>query len=561
MERTDRTREARSEVMTTNYEKRSFGGGLSRRNFLKGAGMAAVGAAGMGALAACASQPAPKSDDTAEGDAGHEPKTATQTIEADVVVAGLGAAGLLAAYGAAKKGAKVVAVDAAASMKGVTNTRTSAACAVGSSLQEASPEPLTVQEFMDYLNSGTNYQSNQAALRAIVEATGRAVDVFVEAGMPFNVDFANTTKDDPMMVRGGCLYGVAGDERADYFQKVVDDAGVECVFNATAERLLFEGDRIVGLQCVSKQDVIDIKAKAVVVATGGFLGSVDETAKHFAGAKIVCMGNVLNTGAGINMAQGAGAQLGKCFSISMNEYGGANMKATPTYSFRPDSGTNEAMRLPVFGGLLVNSEGDRFVNEGVMCEKTMFCCEPLVRESYYYAVCDEAFMKRWESEPLPNFLGDARMQGMFADVTAVEVRAQFDQAIEEGWAFKADTLEELADAFGLAHLADTAAVYNEFCAAGEDSQFFKDAKYLTPIKEGPFYVVESMPAGWLSLGGIKCNSSCQALDADNKPISGLFVAGADADLFTSPYYAAGSANGFAIGSGLLAGEAAAAAIA
>ena len=56
---------------------------------------------------------------------------------------------------------------------------------------------------------------------------------------------------------------------------------------------------------------------------------------------------------------------------------------------------------------------------------------------------------------------------------------------------------------------------------------------------------------------IKCDGRCQAVDASNKVVSGLFVAGADADLFTSPYYAAGSANGFAVGSGLIAGEAAA----
>ena len=45
-----------------------------------------------------------------------------------------------------------------------------------------------------------------------------------------------------------------------------------------------------------------------------------------------------------------------------------------------------------------------------------------------------------------------------------------------------------------------------------------------------------------------------AHDASNKVIDGLFVAGADADLFPSPYYCAGLGNGFSIASGLLAGE-------
>ena len=59
------------------------------------------------------------------------------------------------------------------------------------------------------------------------------------------------------------------------------------------------------------------------------------------------------------------------------------------------------------------------------------------------------------------------------------------------------------------------------------------------------------------MGGIKCAAVLHALDAKNDVIPGLLVVGADADLFTSPYYAPGSANGFAIGSGLIAGEQAA----
>lgn len=533
---------------------------ISRRNFLVGSGVAAVGI--MGGLAGCsAGGSGSKAEDKANAEA-PAAKTATQTMEADVVVAGLGAGGLLAAYGAATGGAKVIAIDATSSMEGTTNTRTSAAFAVGSSLQAVSPDPLTIEEFMEYVNKGTNYQSNNKTLRAMIEASGRAVDVFVDAGMPFKVDFTNSTRADAMMTRGGCVYGVVGEERAAYFTKIADDAGVECLFNTTAETLLYDGSgAVAGLQCTSGKDVIDIKAKAVILATGGFLGSPEETAKHFAGAKIVCMGNMLNTGAGINMAMDAGAQLGKCFSISMNEYGGANTKATPTYSFRPNTGTNEAMRLPVFGGILLDSTGNRFINEGVMCEKTMFCCEPLVRESYYYAVCDEAFMKRWETEALPAFLGDERMKGMFADVVATNVREEFDKAVEEGWAYKADTLEELAEFFKLPNLPASVKEYNGYCAAGKDEQFFTEARFLTPVAEGPFYIIESMPAGWLSLGGIKCDGSCQAIDADNQPIDGLFVVGADADLFTSPYYAAGSANGFAVASGLIAGEAAAKAIA
>ena len=147
-------------------------GEISRRGFLAGAG-AALTFAGMGALAACS--PSGGSANGTQADASNQPaapatKEPTQTMDCDVVVAGLGASGLFAAYGAASKGAKVIAVDSAPSMTGTTNTRTSAAFAVGSKLQTVAPEPLTIEEFMNYVNVGTNYQSNNKVLRNVIEA-------------------------------------------------------------------------------------------------------------------------------------------------------------------------------------------------------------------------------------------------------------------------------------------------------------------------------------------------------------------------------------------------------
>ena len=152
------------------------------------------------------------------------------------------------------------------------------------------------------------------------------------------------------------------------------------------------------------------------------------------------------------------------------------------------------------------------------------------------------------------------MKSMFSEVVMSNLREQFDKAIEEGWAFKADSIAELAEHFELTDLEQTVEEYNAACAAGEDELFFKDAKYLNALTTPPYYIIQSQPAGWLSLGGIKSNASCQALDPDGHPVDGLYVAGVDADLFTSPYYQMASANAFALSSGLIAGEAAAASL-
>ena len=59
------------------------------------------------------------------------------------------------------------------------------------------------------------------------------------------------------------------------------------------------------------------------------------------------------------------------------------------------------------------------------------------------------------------------------------------------------------------------------------------------------------------MGGIKCDAGCHALDANNDIVPNLFVAGTDADLWGVPYALGGSAHGFCLSSGWLAGETAA----
>ena len=93
--------------------------------------------------------------------------------------------------------------------------------------------------------------------------------------------------------------------------------------------------------------------------------------------------------------------------------------------------------------------------------------------------------------------------------------AHLQQAVEEGWGFKADTIEELAEHFGLTNLVETVAAYNGFCEAGEDAEFYKKAHFLTPVAQPPFYAFEYVPSAWGTNGGVKVDSCLRAVDAEN----------------------------------------------
>lgn len=95
--------------------------------------------------------------------------------------------------------------------------------------------------------------------------------------------------------------------------------------------------------------------------------------------------------------------------------------------------------------------------------------------------------------------------------------------------------------------------YNEFCQSKEDADFGKDPMFLTEIKDGKgYYLFEYQSAYWATIGGIRTNDRLTALDADNKPIDGLFIGGLNmGSAFCRPYYdIPGTACGLSIASGV-----------
>lgn len=548
---------------------------LTRRTFIGTLSVAALGAVG---LAGCdaPSKGKPKetdsaineSEDTVQAQAADvEPVSVDETLTADVAVIGLGASGIMAAVAAGREGASVVAVDVAPSINGTGNINTTAPSAFGSKAQErANPDNVTTpQEAYRFLLEQTHYQENSQLLLPMLERSALCVDAMVDFGMPFM--FTNTLMSAEASIndKTGAIYMAAGEERGKIWEAMLADAGVDTRFGLRATELLFdEKGRVEGVRCEGAT-VIDVIAQKVVLCTGGFLANQEMVEQYYAGAKMLSCGDQNAKGDGITMALSAGGQMGKNFTVSMNEFGGANLQVSSgmRYVFG-DLECNGALRMAIMGLPMVDAEGKRFFDESIVRDRGMFAGEPLIRNSTYYAVCDQAFIDRVKSEPLSELLAvagkAAKEWKAISAMTLDDIEDDIAIAIEEGWAAKGDTLADLGATFDLPCLEETIGEYNEFCQKGADERFFADPASMVPVSSGPFYAIQFNPSAWLSLGGIKTNASCQVLDAGGKPVDNLYVAGADADLWAVPYVTKGSANGFCLASGWLAGESAAKAL-
>ena len=497
---------------------------------------------------------------------------AAEEYDVDVAVIGCGAAGFMASIVAAQKGMKVLTVEKAGSVAGVNGIKVSGPFAVDTSVLHAREggTTLTVDEVFDHAMNYTHWTPNPSLIKRCLETSKDAVEELV--GIGYEMKEANFRFETPFKDEKGGFHLITNalDERVQLWEKALDDNGVQVIYNTAAKSLIVENDKICGFTAEKEDGTpITVHAGAVIIASGGFLGNRDLQEKFLHTRKLnaAAGGNSLCTGDGIVMANDAGAVLCKTFGYCPCEYGGTNSKASrPAKQDKYDQ--NYCFKFGLYGNLLVDGEGKRFINEGLLCDYPMsYGSEQILLNAPWYGIVDQAYVDAMTTQGLYEyttakgatsenwFIGNY-FKGRILD----NLPSDIEEGLKEGWLVKADTIEELGEKFGLTHLAETVAKYNEYCEKGVDEQFGANKWYLSPIKEGPFYAVQCEPSAWSTFGGVRTDDCCRALDLDNQPIDGLYVAGTDSgSLYYSPYYdIPGFCYGLCIDSGYICAEEAAA---
>ena len=126
-----------------------------------------------------------------------------------------------------------------------------------------------------------------------------------------------------------------------------------------------------------------------------------------------------------------------------------------------------------------------------MAKHTMYCGEPLLREGVYYMVIDDGLIDELATTPIMDFISEDAFGNMapgvqmgFMGKTLTALPEKVQQGIDEGWIWKADSAEALAEACGMENLADTLEAYNRYCATGVDEEMFKEAQFLRAVGTG-----------------------------------------------------------------------------
>jgi fumarate reductase flavoprotein subunit len=203
----------------------------------------------------------------------------------------------------------------------------------------------------------------------------------------------------------------------------------------------------------------------------------------------------------------------------MGMYVGGKMQLSPHCSaihYDPPVGVPD---VPGSGipWLFVNKLGRRFCNEDV--EYGQLWGQDMNQPDFtHYQIFDDNYRTDYLE------MGEGMMRGMFL---GTDPAAAVEAAVAEGNAFKADTIEALAEAVGLPVDTFSATVerYNVLCDAGYDDDFGKQAARLKPVQKAPFYALTRRPGVLCALSGIVANGNYQALDESLDVIEGLYVVG------------------------------------
>ena len=480
---------------------------------------------------------------------------ADETYDVDICVIGCGGSGFMASITAGKLGAKVLTVEKASSVAGVNGIKVSGPFAVDTSVLHAKEggTTLEVDEVFQHVMNYTHWTPNPSLIHRCLEESKNAVENLV--GIGYEMKEANFRFETPFIGEKGGFHLVTNalEDRVELWNKALEDAGVEVLFNTAATGLIMDGDKAVGVTAKKDDGTnVTINCKAVIIASGGYLGNRDLQEKFLKTRNLnaAAGGNSLCTGDGIMMAEDVGATLCKTFGFCPCEYGGTNQKASrPAKQDKYDQ--NYAFKFGLYGNLLVDQEGKRFINEGLLCDYPMsYGSEQIILNAPWYGIVDQAYVDAMTTQGLYEYtiakgattdVGVWFIGNYFKDRILDKLPEDLEEGIREGWVAKADTLEELAEAFGLTNLPETVKKYNEYCDKGVDEEFGTNKWYLSKVETGPFYAVQCEPSAW-------------STKPDNTPMQGLYVVGTDnGSMYYSPYYdVPGFCYGLCVDSGYIA---------
>jgi fumarate reductase flavoprotein subunit len=481
-----------------------------------------------------------------------------KNLKKQLVIIGGGGTGLAAAVTAAEHGLSDILVLEKRGAIGGISAMAVGPLAADSPAHKRQRIIATKDEIYKKALEWGHLKVNPRIVRAFIDKSGETIEWLENKGLFFRV-LPHSALDHPHV--GHVSLGM-GAEITKLLAAECKRLGVEIRTRTPAKKILLDKNGSVnGVVASDSGTEITINTNSVIICTGGYAGNKELMGKYGLDTENMEVRGIPHTGDGLVMATGIGAATDS-LGILLVEGPGPSIRAMMKIGTGKD-----VMPLPLGSIAMgehviwVNKFGKRFVDESSMLH--IFESSNAVRRQPHnlvYSLIDSGMVRLTKAEF--NLLDPNARAAPKLDPDLVEGAVKQAVAEDNGKLAKiANSWKEIAVWIGCDPqvLQSTIDEYNEGCNRGHDAIFAKDQRYLMPLLTPPFYAFKCGSGIMNTLGGIKINEKMEVLNQDDLPIPGLYAGGNDAGGWTSDTYCTaqpGSAFGFALNSGRIAGESA-----
>ncbi|MBA52666.1 MAG: tricarballylate dehydrogenase [Acidimicrobiaceae bacterium] len=452
----------------------------------------------------------------------------------DVVVVGAGNAACCAALSAAEQGAKVLVLERAPKVESGGNSRFTAGAIrfaydgvddlvdlmpdlTQSEIENTDFGTYTEDEFYADMGRVTDYRTDPELANFLVSNSKKTVMWMQRNGVRFAPIWGRQAfkVDGKFKFWGGLTVEAwgGGEGLVDALHGALGKSGVELRYGAIAKELIFDGSVVEGVRVRQGGSMVDIRAKAVILAAGGFQANSEWRTRYLGPgwdlAKV--RGTRFNTGDGIRMALDIGA-------MPYGNWSGAHAVAweynAPEFG---DLAVGDAFQKHSYPfGVVINNEGQRFLDEGADFRNYTYA-------KYGREILNQPGHSAWQ-------LFDAKVDHLLRD----------EYRIKEVTKVQADSLEELCarmEGVDTRKAFDTITNYN--AAVNTATPFDPNVKdgrstsgltvnksnWANTLDEPPFQAYNVTCGLTFTFGGLRINDKGQVLDSGLDTIPGLYAAG------------------------------------
>lgn len=373
------------------------------------------------------------------------------------------------------------------------------------------------------LVSGTNVYENILLGMPVVAIDGvGAADDF-----DYLVGWFDEPRPNPTVFGEG-VWSFASWRIMQFMDERLEALGVDVRMNTKATGLVVENGAVTGVSVTTPAGDYTIRAKKVVLATGGFLQNpqmVAELAPTYVNAVKYCAAG--SRGDGIAMAT-------RDVDAVVDGYdaAGGPIGVNMVWGGWHDLGYDYHAGIAFPAGykcVIVNVEGNRFMTDSGTL------------------VPNEGSLPR-------TILAQPEGRAWTIFDSANEAAALADASVMQSDIYRADTLAALADLIGVPAdaLEATIAAYNEMAETGtDDAGFGVPAADMAPVVRPPFYAIPCVATACFDTVGLRLGDACEVVNSAGEAVPNLYAAGEVA-------YAGGTFSGLcgAFAMGRLAGDAA-----